>query len=123
MESTFTEGIPVNILGVLPPFPRKMGTYIPDFLKNRAFELSDIRFKGPAAENVTATVLELCYSLSPTGVKMIGYDGYTGDVTENQMELFNENQVLLNEVRDLGIVSFTPTQYKNIDQSSIYRFD
>jgi 4-hydroxy 2-oxovalerate aldolase len=120
LEDAFDSEKPQNIIGVLPPFPRKMGTFVPYFIKEKSFQLDSNRFSGPASENVTSIVLELCYNINSSQVFVVGYDGYSDSVSQNQLELFNENEELFSEASDLNIQSLTPTKYQNIKHTSIY---
>jgi len=120
LEGLFGDEKPQNIIGILPPFPRKMGTYIPEFIREKSYQLENNRFSGPASENVTSIVLELCYEIKASQVLVVGYDGYSDSVSENQLELFNENEELFLEASNLKIQSLTPTKYQNIKHKSIY---
>lgn len=120
MESAFSGKIPKNIIGLLPPYPRKMGTYIPNFIRENSFQLPQNRFKGSSSENITSVVLELCYLIEPQEIFIAGYDGYSFSVTNNQLELFNENKDLFGQVKHFGIKSITPTKYEELLESSIY---
>lgn len=120
MEEVFNNNLPLNIVCVLPPYPRKMGTYIPEVLKGNSFQIDSIRFQGDIAENITALALEVCYKLNAQEVYFLGYDGYTGELSQNQLELFNENEELFKLSSDLSLAALTPTKYKNIKYQSIF---
>lgn len=122
MEEVFKSNLPLDALCVLPPSPRKMGTYIPTQLINNSYQLGTLSFKGASAENVTAIALELSIRLNATKVYVVGYDGYSGNVTENQMELFNENEELFKSQLPFDLQSLTATKYSNIKFNSIYAF-
>lgn len=120
LENAFPDGLPKRIMGLLPPFPRKMGTYIPERIRENAFQVPVNRFVGPTLENITSVILECCYMLTPSEILITGYDGYSGTAKESHMELFNENEALFEAVKDLNIRAITPTQYKGLEELSIY---
>lgn len=108
---------------ILPPFPRKMGTYIPDTLQKSTFELSNINFTDTFQNSHTALALQTALELGVNKLFITGYDGYTGDsINEKEQELMKENDYLFKKVHENGIycVSLTPTRYVEVEQESIY---
>jgi 4-hydroxy 2-oxovalerate aldolase len=122
MEEVFEGNIPSEVYCILPPSPRKMGTYIPTNLRSLSFQIESIRLDNSSEESVTALALEMCYRLSAKSVYLVGYDGYGNEMTQNELELFNENQELFELTSDIKIRSITPTQYSGIEVNSIYSF-
>lgn len=122
MEEVFKGDLPLDSLCILPPSPRKMGTYIPSQLINNSYQLDALSFTGTSAENVTALALELSIRLNAGKVHVVGYDGYSENVKENQMELFNENEELFKSNLPFELQSLTTTKYTNIKFNSIYAF-
>lgn len=122
MEEVFKGDLPLDSLCILPPSPRKMGTYIPSQLINNSYQLDALSFTGTSAENVTALALELSIRLNSKKVFVVGYDGYSENVSENQMELFNENEELFKSNLPFELQSLTTTKYTNIKFNSIYAF-
>jgi 4-hydroxy 2-oxovalerate aldolase len=111
-------------LCVLPPYPRKMGTYIPHALKEKVYELPSINFTDALKDSHTALALQTALDLGVSQVYLVGYDGYLGQsITQLEKTLSEENEFtfsnfILNS-RCL-IYSITPTCYKGIKVKSVY---
>ena len=91
----------MNGIGVLPPYPRKMGTYIPKMMKGKAFELEEHGFFDNAEASHTSIALQLADSFEPNQVFVIGYDGYASEkMDSSQQELFMENTELFKTFQD-----------------------
>ena len=111
---------------ILPPFPRKMGTYIPSAIVEKSFELSNIDFTDRLKDSHTALALQTAYQLGAGEIYLVGYDGYQ-EKTISQLEknLSDENEFLFREFIKFsgsGISSLTPTNYKNLSITSVYSF-
>jgi 4-hydroxy 2-oxovalerate aldolase len=115
MEEIFDGNMPVEAMCVLPPFPRKMGTYIPEKLESVAFELSKNEFTDKFVDSHTAIALQTVLDLGLIELYFIGYDGYkSGVVDEKSQELLAENQYLLQRFYnkfDGKVESLTETVY------------
>lgn len=122
MEEVFKDDLPLNSLCVLPPSPRKMGTYIPTQLIDNSYQLDVLSFTGASSDNVTAIALELSIRLDASTVYVVGYDGYSENVNRNQIDLFNENEELFKSHLPYTLQSLTMTKYTNIKFNSIYAF-
>jgi 4-hydroxy 2-oxovalerate aldolase len=122
MEDVFNGDLPLDTLCVLPPSPRKMGTYIPSQLIKNSYQLDELSFKGASSENVTALALELAIRLNAKNVYLVGYDGYSENINENQIELFNENEELFKSHLPFFLEALTATKYTKININSIYAF-
>jgi 4-hydroxy 2-oxovalerate aldolase len=115
-----------NIKGkcILPPYPRKMGTYIPNSLTNKAFELSEVEFTDLYKDSHTALALQSVLALKINSIFITGYDGYSGSqIGEKEQELFLENQYLFSKVKDehkMQLLSLTPTKYSELREDSVY---
>lgn len=108
---------------VLPPYPRKMGSVIPDRIKNRCFELSQVNFTDSITDAHTSLALQTALDLGFKEAFVIGYDGYAeASLSMKEQELFIENEVLFKDAADSGLklVSLTPTRYDSLIQDSIY---
>jgi len=123
MEDVFKEKVPKNVTCVLPPFPRKMGTYIPINLKSNSFELSKNTFTSSFVDSHTAIALQTVLDLNVEHVFLVGYDGYNSQaLDEKAQDLLNENRILFERFITIfsgEFVSLTPTVYP-ISVSSIY---
>jgi hypothetical protein len=71
--------------------------------------------------STTAMAMDIADSLDVQEVMFTGYDGYTGQVTRVQLELFEENQQIFDDAEEQGltIFSITPTMYK-LSSKSIF---
>lgn len=124
MEEVFQGNLPQDTVCVLPPFPRKMGTYIPKSLIGNSYQLDSISFTNKSNENITAVVLEICKLVEAKTIYSAGYDGYKGEINQMELELFNENNQLFTEFinYETEITSLTPTDYSVLIQKSIYTY-
>lgn len=123
MEEIFGDNLPIEALCVLPPFPRKMGTYIPKKLKNSAYELEKNEFANKFVDSHTAIALQTVLDLGVESLYIVGYDGYKNDnIDQKSQELLSENEYLFklfNEKYTGLIQSITETVY-SINTVSIY---
>jgi 4-hydroxy 2-oxovalerate aldolase len=111
---------------VLPPFPRKMGTYVPGAIQEKCCELSKIDFTDKLNDSHTALALQTALRIGVEEIYLIGYDGYQ-EKTISQLEknLSDENEFLFDAfVKFSGkkIHSLTPTNYKNLPVTSVYSY-
>lgn len=111
---------------ILPPYPRKMGTYIPSALLKNSFELDKIDFTNSYVDSHTAIALQSAVMLGAKNIYLIGYDGYMeGSITQNERSLSTENEFLFDAFKkhhNIKMESLTPTNYKNIPVNSVYSF-
>lgn len=109
---------------ILPPFPRKMGTYIPPAVMDKSFELSSIDFTDRLKDSHTAIALQTAIDLGVSNVMLVGYDGYSEKtITQLEKSLSDENEFLFTAFKKLGkieLCSLTPTNYKNLSVTSVY---
>lgn len=112
----------INGKCILPPFPRTMGTYVPSQLKNKSFELAKVDFTEKFKDSHTALALQSVLELGLKDVYCVGYDGYQGNISKKEQELFMENEYLfaLAKVGLLRLVSLTETYYSELTPSSVY---
>ncbi len=123
LEERATGGFEFVSECVLPPFPRKMGTYIPQVLISKSFELKEISFTDRVKDSHTVLALQTAIELGAKRIFVAGYDGYDGDnIKQAELEIANENENLFNDfVKGLGtITSLTPTKYEGLLESSVY---
>lgn len=125
MEDVFNKVIPTSVLCILPPYPRKMGTYIPDALKSNSFQLSENSFANQFLDSHTAIALQSIIELKSDQIYIVGYDGYQSVyIDEKAKDLLEENQYLFKEFQKKGfnkLISLTPTAYE-LNQNSIYQY-
>jgi 4-hydroxy 2-oxovalerate aldolase len=108
---------------ILPPSPRKMGTFVPKQLIDDTNELSEVNFTNLLNDSHTAIALQTAINLNIENCFLIGYDGYISEnVGNKEQELFIENETLFAEALESGMIltALTPTRYKNLNADSIY---
>ncbi|AXJ01679.1 4-hydroxy 2-oxovalerate aldolase [Cyclonatronum proteinivorum] len=123
LESVFGYSVPKKGKCILPPYPRKMGTYIPDSMKDNAYELSKIRFTDQFTDSHTAIAFQTALEFGFKSLYIVGYDGYNGVISEKEQELFNENVQLFEAFKkntEIELISLTRTSYKQLESQSIY---
>ena len=113
-----------NIKGncVLPPFPRKMGTYIPNEMRERAFELRDVSFTEKFKDSHTALAIQSAIEIGVKSVLIAGYDGYPDEsISSKEQALFSENEYLFRKATKslIEITAITSTRY-SIKTHSVY---
>jgi 4-hydroxy 2-oxovalerate aldolase len=111
---------------ILPPFPRKMGTYIPDAVKEKSFELNSIGFTDKLKDAHSALALQTVLELGVKEIFMVGYDGYQENtITQLEKSLADENESLFAEFQKhagITLTALTPTNYKNLSLQSVYAY-
>lgn len=111
---------------VLPPYPRKMGTYIPEAIIDHTFELDSIDFTDKLKDSHTALSLQTALQLGAKELYLVGYDGYQENtLTQLEKTLSDENEFLFGSFKKhsgISIHSLTPTNYTNLSVTSVYAF-
>ncbi|MEJ2883529.1 aldolase catalytic domain-containing protein [Pedobacter sp. GR22-6] len=109
---------------VLPPYPRKMGTYIPAPVKDKSFELESVKFPSKAPDSHTVLALQAAADLGVENIYVVGYDGYQETaITQIERMLVDENEYAFksfSEYYQKDLISLTPTRYENLSIGSIY---
>jgi 4-hydroxy 2-oxovalerate aldolase len=108
---------------VLPPYPRKMGTFVPKEVEAKSYELKQIAYTDKVKDSQTALALQICFDLKVEEVMVVGYDGYTGSAMgSKEQELLAENDMLFQAAKDFGlnVVALSPTKYKSLSTDSIF---
>jgi 4-hydroxy 2-oxovalerate aldolase len=111
---------------VLPPYPRKMGTFVPEQIKKNAKELSKIDFIDKYEDSPLVLAIQSSKDLGVEEIYFIGFDGYMSLENSLQYELSVENQEIIDELLRTDfykkIEFLTPTRYKRIPQGSIFAY-
>lgn len=111
---------------VLPPYPRTMGTEVPEFAENSTFELKQIDFINQYKDSVTTIALQLAMNLTDKEIYLVGYDGYPGNIlSEKEVSLTNENKAIFEAFsisKGHTLKSLTPSIYKELNVESVYQF-
>jgi 4-hydroxy 2-oxovalerate aldolase len=123
MEEVFKGLLPQNAICILPPFPRKMGTYIPNALEDYAYELPEITFTDKYTDSHTSIALQTALELKTKKLFMVGYDGYSNSILQQKdQELFLENEFLFAkfQAKHIEIISLTSSSYSELKSRSIF---
>jgi 4-hydroxy 2-oxovalerate aldolase len=115
MEEVFDGLLPEDILCVLPPSPRKMGTYIPSPIIDKSVELDKNTFSQKYIDSHCFIALQVAKNLKAQNVFLVGFDGYSNSIMDSKaQELYSENSYLFNEfeeVTGIKILSLVSTSY------------
>lgn len=125
LESVFSNVSEIKGKCILPPFPRKMGTYVPTAMESKAFELRAVDFTDKLKDTHTALAIQTARELGLQKIFIVGYDGYANHaMNAKQHELFKENEYLFSSAIKSGIelACLTPTTYEVLPQDSVYSY-
>lgn len=126
LESVFSAEDKPPGMGVLPPSPRIMGTYVPASLAESTVELPKSDFYQDFHDSHTALALQTSEILNAEVVYVVGYDGYSDHAMgAKEQALFMENETLFKKLIQKyngGLLSLTPTKYSELKQDSIYSY-
>lgn len=116
----------LNGICVLPPFPRRMGTDVPDFIHSKTFELDTVSVSEKYYDSCTTISLQLANNFRCTRCFVVGYDGYPNSfISDKERSLAMENQELFNVFqlkKDNVLVFLTQTLYDSVDVRSVYEY-
>lgn len=109
---------------ILPPYPRKMGTYIPDEIKKAAYELKEINFTDKFHDSPLSIAIQCALELNMDKFIFVGFDGYDTELNATQVELTQENQYVFDQLQKVktDCISWTATKYKNLKERSLYSY-
>ena len=111
---------------ILPPYPRVMGTEVPEFADSNTFELNSVDFIDQYKDSVTTIALQLAMKLTEGEIYVVGYDGYPGNIlSEKEVSLTNENKTIFtafSAVKGCALKSLTPSIYRELNVESVYQF-
>lgn len=111
---------------ILPPYPRKMGTYVPAKIHDQCFELEQISFTDQVKDSHSVLALQAALEFKAEDVFIAGFDGYQeASISQLERTLVEENELLFNafqQAHEAGLVSLTPTRYKALQSGSVYSF-
>ncbi|MFW5886305.1 MAG: aldolase catalytic domain-containing protein [Bacteroidota bacterium] len=106
---------------ILPPYPRKMGTYIPEMLSDNSFELKEVNFTDKYKDAHTSLAIQTAIKLGAKRVDLVGYDGYKKElISQKEQNLINENEYIFSRADQvIDLKSITPTKY-SLQTVSVY---
>ncbi len=111
---------------VLPPYPRKLGTDVPEYAQESTYELPSIDFTQQYLDSCTTLAIQTALDICKNNIYVVGYDGYPGSVlSEKEMDLSNENKTLIRNFEVFTgkkLISLTPTLYPELDVKSVYQY-
>lgn len=121
LEKVFDGKSKINIPCIIPPYPRKMGTYIPENIKS-AYELEKIDWIDKWKDAHTAIAISTALELDAENIFFIGYDGYVNEnITIKEQQLIVENEYFFNQLKNIvNFCSLSNTNY-NMNVKSIYK--
>ena len=108
---------------IYPPFPRKMGTSIPEDIKSLSRELEAITFTKASDDSPFSVSVQVALNLKVNQIFLAGFDGYDTTLDQNQFALAKENQLIINDlsaIKNVSVQSLTDTKYKNLEVLSVY---
>ncbi|MEO6229423.1 MAG: aldolase catalytic domain-containing protein [Ferruginibacter sp.] len=123
LTAAFNKFESFNGICILPPYPRKMGTFVPEKVMQATYELSAVNYTDVVKDSHTSLAIQTAIELGVNEIYVTGYDGYgESNVGTKEQELFIENEQLFADAKAFGlsIFSLTPTRYKNLSAGSIY---
>ena len=111
---------------ILLPYPRKLGTEVPDFASDKTFELREISFTERHLDSCTTLAIEAALNIATKNIYIVGYDGYLSSVlSEKEIALTNENRALFDDYQKFTgkkLISLTQSLYDELLVKSIYQF-
>jgi len=111
---------------ILPPYPRKMGTYVPAKIHDQCFELEKITFTDELKESHSVLALQTALELKASEIYVAGFDGYQeASISQLERTLVEENEFLFDAFEkafEKDLISLTPTRYKALQSGSVYSF-
>ena len=111
---------------VLPPYPRKLGTEVPEFAEQSTFELSNIEFTNQYQDSCTTLAIQTALNICGGNIYVVGYDGYIGNIlSEKEAALSMENTALFTDFEKYTgkkMLSLTPSLYPELEIKSIYQY-
>lgn len=115
-----------NATCVLPPYPRKLGTDVPEYAEKATYELPEIVFTKVYLDSCTTLAIQTALNICNGEIYVVGYDGYPGSVlSEKEMELTNENRTLFGDYHKFTgkkLVALTQSLYNELEVKSLYQF-
>ena len=110
----------------MPPYPRKLGTDVPDYAEKTSFEIASIDFTNCFEDSCTALAIQTAINICKGNIYVVGYDGYPGSIlSEKEVTLSNETKTLFRDYekyKGTKMKSLTSSIYPVLEVESIYQF-
>lgn len=111
---------------VLPPYPRKLGTDVPEYAEKSTFEIASLEFTKGFEDSCTALAIQTALCLCKKNIYVVGYDGYPGSIlSEKEVTLNSEARTLFGDFESFTghrMTSLTNSIYPELNIESIYQF-
>lgn len=123
LESTLKDLSHFNGVCILPPYPREMGTFVPESVQAKTRELESVSFTDKYHDAHTALAIQVALNCKPSKVLFAGYDGYSADsLTRKEIQLNKENEYLFGQLKKQNIpfVSLTKSSYAVPSNENIF---
>ena len=123
LERRFEDLSELKFPCIFAPYPRKMGTFLPEGIEDYAKELRQINFVKGFDDSLLAMAIQAAIDLGADKAYLVGYDGYEGQISKAQFRIARENQSIIDAATNgdaIDLVSCSNTNYENIEKSSIY---
>jgi len=117
-----SSGIIRNSRFIIPSQNKVKSTYLPDTAGPEVLQCSDLHFAPGFDDSPLALGIQAALDMDAGTIYLFGFDGYLVQHDHTHLDLFNENQQILNKAAAAGIelVSLTPTRYQDLQQISIF---
>lgn len=121
LEKSFKFEVLENRIFVVLPKNISVYNYVSEAYLENTFQLEEINFIDSFKISTTAMAIQIAVQLMAKELFLTGYDGYGEAVTKDQLELFEENQLIFDHLKDdqPELNSLTPTLYA-IPSKSIF---
>jgi len=107
---------------IIPPKRSPIVSYVPKKLEEHTKAISTIDFEDQFEESATALAFQIAADLNAQTIYLTGYDGYSVSIQKEELELFEENQIIFDNIisRGIDLYSITPSLY-HVKSKSIYQ--
>ena len=108
---------------IIPAEIRVKGIYLPGHTPGGAvLQCAESLFAAGLDDSPLALGIQAALDLQASTIYLYGFDGYEVHQDNSLLELFNENQQILNNAaaHGIGLVSLTPSRYHHLRQVSIF---
>lgn len=107
---------------IVPSQDKVKSIYLPDTAGPAVLQCSDLHFAPGLDDSPLALGIQAALDMDADTIFLFGFDGYLVQHDSTHLDLFNENQQILNKAAaaGIGLVSLTPTRYQGLRQVSIF---